>query len=83
MDLTSQNITSNNAVIEARRISQGLSVRQLSSAIDVSMSTYNRKVEGKSKFNAQEIASLMSVFNLDFYDLFTPSGELKKEKRNL
>lgn len=82
MDLTLQSITTNKSVIEARRISQGMSVRQLASVIDVSMSTYTRKVEGKSLFNAHEIARLMSVFNLDFYDIFTPSGELKKEKGN-
>ena len=53
-----------------------LTKNDMADFLGISISTYTRKETKQTEFTSSEIAKLMVVMNMTFYDLFTIDGEL-------
>lgn len=55
----------NKVLLEYELKRRGLTITELCDKLDISRSTYYRKVKGDSEFTQKEIQEIMSFLNLD------------------
>lgn len=67
-----------NKKLKGMRVSKGLLQTDMAKILNIGISTYICKENGKREFTLEEIYKLMNYFNCEFEDLFMDKKELEE-----